>query len=83
LFKIDKKKNKVSQVKGKMNIKVPADVSEEELEEIHKVLAQTIANSVGLNSNNIEVETYKKNYIIPVHNVNYFFSKNNYYQIQL
>ena len=53
-----------------MDVEIPEDCSEEELEQIQKVLKKSIANSSGLNPEDIEVtidpETGKATYLISV-----------------
>jgi hypothetical protein len=54
VFEVDKAQE-TYQVTGKMQVKVPTDVSDEELREIENVLAQTIAISLGVNTQQIKV----------------------------
>ena len=54
LFEVDKPKDTFP-VSGTMNVEIPADVSDEELKEIKNVLAQSIANSLGCNPEQIQV----------------------------
>ena len=54
VFEVDKAKETYP-VTGKMHVKVPADVSDKELQDIENVLAQTIATSLGCNPKQIKV----------------------------
>ncbi len=54
LFELDKPKDTFP-VTGTMNVEIPADVSEKELKEIENVLAQSIANSLGCNPEQIQL----------------------------
>jgi uncharacterized radical SAM superfamily Fe-S cluster-containing enzyme len=54
LFELDKPKDTFP-VTGTMNVEIPADVSEKELKEIENVLAQSIANSLGCNPEQVKV----------------------------
>ena len=53
-----------------MDVEIPEDCSEEELEQIQKVLEESIANSLGLKPEDIQViidpETGKATYVISV-----------------
>ena len=56
---------------GTMDVEIPEDCSEEELEQIQKVLDKSIANSLGLNEEDIEItiinpKTGESKYVISV-----------------
>ena len=60
-----------SKLKGTMDVEIPEDCSEEELREIEKVLEESMANSLGLNPEDVEVtfldpETGEAKYAIKV-----------------
>ena len=54
VFEVDKAQETYP-VTGKINVKVPEDVSESELKQIEEVLTQTIAISLGINTQQIKV----------------------------
>ena len=54
VFEVDKAQETYP-VTGKINVKVPEDVSESELKQIEDVLTQTIAISLGINTQQIKV----------------------------
>ena len=54
LFEVDEKKIP-SQVTGTMDVEIPADTLEEELQQIKKALQETIAETIGLDPKEIEV----------------------------
>ena len=54
MFELDEPKD-TFEVTGTMNVDIPADVSEKELKEIENVLAQSIANSLGCNPEQVKV----------------------------
>ena len=57
-----------SKLTGTMDVEIPEDCSEEELRQIEKVLEESIADSAGLNSEDVEVtvdpETGEAKYVI-------------------
>ena len=59
-----------SKVTGTMDVEIPEDCSEEELRQIEKVLQESIADSLGLNLEDVDVtldpETGKAKYVISV-----------------
>ena len=66
-----KKWQKGKKLKGTMDVEIPEDCSEKELEKIQKVLGESIANSLGLNEEDIGVtiidsETGEANYVISI-----------------
>ena len=59
-----------SKLTGTMHVEIPEDCSEEELRQIEKVVQESIANSLGLTPEDIEVtvdpETGEAKYVISV-----------------
>ena len=54
LFEVDKEKETLK-IAGTMNVEMPNDTSKQELEQIQNVLAQSIADSLGCNPEDVQV----------------------------
>ena len=67
-FEVDEQKMTSKQLTGTMDVEIPEDCPEEELEQIQKVLEESIADSLKLNPEDVEVtvdpETGEAKYVI-------------------